>query len=201
MRNSSVVGQRRRVERERRRRERQRCRQQRVGQRRMFAMWSRSQGLRGTVIEDVADADGAVVISVRPRAGERERCGKCHRRCRYRDEGDGRRRWRGLDNGVVSVYVEADAPRVCCPEHGVVVAAVPWARHDAGFTRMFDDLVAWKVVEQSAKAVCEELGSRGARSGGSASGCAPSGARCWTRCLTCARSALMRFRCAAASVT
>ena len=120
-------------------------------------MWSRSQGLRGTVIEDVADADGAVVISVRPRAGERERCGKCHRRCRYRDEGDGRRRWRGLDNGVVSVYVEADAPRVCCPEHGVVVAAVPWARHDVRFTRMFDDLVAWKVVEQSAKAVCEEL--------------------------------------------
>ena len=40
----------------------------------------------------------------------------------------------------------------------MIVAAVPWARHDAGFTRMFDDLVAWKVVEQSAKAVCEELG-------------------------------------------
>ncbi len=122
-------------------------------------MWGRSQGLDRTVIEDVALAeDGSVVISVRPRAGERERCGKCHERCAYRDGGDGRRRWRGLDCGVVRVYVEADAPRVGCPEHGVIVAAVPWARHDTWFTRMFDDLVAWKVVDQSAKAVCEELG-------------------------------------------
>lgn len=39
--------------------------------------------------------------------------------------------------------IEADAPRVACPDHGIVVAAVPWARHDAGHTRMFDDTVAW----------------------------------------------------------
>ena len=45
----------------------------------MSAMWGRSQGLDRTVIEDVALAEvGSVVISVRPRAGERERCGNCH---------------------------------------------------------------------------------------------------------------------------
>jgi transposase len=42
-------------------------------------------------------------------------------------------------------FVEADAPRVSCPEHGVIVAWVPWARHNAGHTRAFDDQVAWLV--------------------------------------------------------
>ncbi len=39
--------------------------------------------------------------------------------------------------------LEAAAPRVACPQHGVVVAAVPWARHGAAHTRFFDDQVAW----------------------------------------------------------
>jgi hypothetical protein len=38
-------------------------------------------------------------------------------------------------------YLEADAPRVSCKTHGVVVAAVPWARHGARFTRPFEDQV------------------------------------------------------------
>ena len=71
------------------------------------------------VIEDVSVAeDGLAANCARPRAGERERCGKCRERCLYRDEGDGRRQWRGLDCGVVRVYIEADAPRVSCPETG-----------------------------------------------------------------------------------
>jgi transposase len=39
--------------------------------------------------------------------------------------------------------LEADAPRVACPEHGVVVAAVPWARPGARSTRVFEDTCAW----------------------------------------------------------
>jgi len=46
------------------------------------------------------------------------------------DQGEGRRRWRGLDLGTIPVWLEADAPRVDCPWHGVV--AVPWAGHGAG---------------------------------------------------------------------
>jgi transposase len=55
----------------------------------------------------------------------------------------GRRRWRALDLGTVRAELEAAAPRVACPEHGVVVAAVPWARHGAAHTRFFDDQVGW----------------------------------------------------------
>jgi transposase len=35
----------------------------------------------------------------------------------------------------------------------VVVAAVPWARHDAGFTRSFDDQAAWLAVHTSKAAI------------------------------------------------
>jgi transposase len=41
------------------------------------------------------------------------------------------------------VYLEADAARVACPEHGVTVAAVPWARHGSRFTTGFEDTAAW----------------------------------------------------------
>ena len=44
------------------------------------------------------------------------------------------------------VFIEAEAPRVQCPKHGVVVAAVPWARHGAWFTRPFEDETAWLVA-------------------------------------------------------
>jgi transposase len=34
------------------------------------------------------------------------------------------RRWRGLDLGTTRVFLQADAPRVRCAEHGVTVAAL-----------------------------------------------------------------------------
>jgi transposase len=106
------------------------------------------------VIEDVElDGDGVVVVSVRPRAEERGRCPHCRRRCPGYDWGEGRRRWRALDLGTTLCFVEAEAPRVQCARHGVVVAAVPWARHDSRFTRGFEDQVSWLAVNTSKTAV------------------------------------------------
>ena len=53
------------------------------------------------------------------------------------------------------VWLEADAPRVRCRDHGPTVVAVPWARHGAGHTRDFDDTVAWLAVQCSKTAVTE----------------------------------------------
>ncbi len=50
---------------------------------------------------------------------------------------------------------EAGAPRVSCPEHGVVVADVPWARHDAGHTYRFDETVAWLATQSSKHTVTQ----------------------------------------------
>ena len=112
-------------------------------------------GLDHAVVEgvDYDEAAGAVVVSVRPAAKARSRCGRCGRASPRYDRGAGRRRWRALDLGVLPVYLEADAPRVACRAHGPTVARVPWARHDAGHTRDFDDHAAWLAVHVSKSAV------------------------------------------------
>jgi transposase len=79
----------------------------------------------------------------------------CRRRAPGYDRGEGRRRWRTLDLGQVRVFVEAEAPRVCCARHGVVVASVPWARHGAGHTYSFDEQVAWLATQCSKTAVTQ----------------------------------------------
>jgi transposase len=120
------------------------------------SVWKKLLGLQRAVVEDVELTDGgAVVVSVRPAARERDRCPHCRRRCPGYDWGEGRRRWRALDFGTSFAYLEAEAPRVTCKQHGVVVAAVPWARHDSGFTRQFEDQVAWLTVQASKTAVSQ----------------------------------------------
>ena len=51
--------------------------------------------------------------------------------------------WRHLDLGVWRLEIRATLRQLRCPEHGVHVEGVPFARHRAHFTRDFDDLVAW----------------------------------------------------------
>jgi transposase len=121
------------------------------------SVWKAAFGLRRAVVEDVCvENDERLVVSVRPAARELDRCPHCRRRCPGYDLGDGRRRWRTLDVGTMLAYLEADAPRVSCKRHGVVVAAVPWARHDSSFTRQFEDQVAWLTV-QASKTVVSQL--------------------------------------------
>lgn len=119
-------------------------------------VWARLLGLERAVLESVEiDDKGQVAVAVRPHHRERDRCGLCGRRAPGFDRGEGRRRWRALDLGTSVAYLEADAPRVRCPEHGVVVGAVPWARHGSRFTRAFEQQVAWLAVNASASAVAE----------------------------------------------
>jgi transposase len=114
-------------------------------------------GVEKTVIEGIEykQDDELLVARVRPARAPRGRCGVCRRRCSGYDAGEGRRRWPGLDAGTVRVFLEADAPRVRCAEHGVVVAHVPWARHGAGHTLTFDQTVAWLVTQCSKTAATQ----------------------------------------------
>jgi transposase len=122
---------------------------------RFAKIWQRLLGVERTVVERVVfdEDDEVIVASVRPSKGATRRCGLCQRRCSRYDNGEGRRRWRTLDLGTIQAYLEADAPRVSCPAHGVVVASVPWARHDAGHTHGFDEQVAWLATHCSKSAV------------------------------------------------
>ena len=123
------------------------------------SVWGRACGLTRTVVEGVRfdEATKAIVVSVRPDARARSRCGWCGRRSAGYDRGAGRRRWRGLDAGTTRVFIEADVPRVRCRVHGPTVVQVPWARHDVGHTRDFDAMAAWLAVRTSKSATCQLL--------------------------------------------
>ena len=124
------------------------------------SVWRATLGVDAkTVVEGVdydEDAE-AIVASVRPRRATKRRCGRCGARAAGYDRGDGRRRWRALDLGPIRCYLEAEAVRVRCAEHGVVAAQVPWAAHGARHTTGFEVLVAWLVVRMNKSAVKELL--------------------------------------------
>ena len=108
---------------------------------------------------EVSDGEVVLVASVRPTMRWGRRCGQCLRRSPGYDRGGGTRRWRGLDLGTTRVFLEAEAPRVRCREHGVVAAAVPWARHDSPFTAAFEDQCAWLAAHTTATTVAELMRS------------------------------------------
>lgn len=124
---------------------------------RIARVWRALLGVEDTVVEGVEFDEEAqqLIMNVRPVARSRDRCGLCRRRCAGYDRGQGPRRWRSLDVGVLQVFLIAEAPRVRCPEHGVVVAHVPWARHGAGHTVAFDDTVAWLATCMSQSAATQ----------------------------------------------
>jgi transposase len=120
-------------------------------------LWRGLLGVEKAVIEGIEfdEDDPLLVAHVRPRKRARGRCGRCGRRSPAYDRGEGRRRWRALDLGTIRTVLEADAPRVRCPQHGPTVAAVPWARHAAGHTYVFDEQVAWLATQCSKTAITE----------------------------------------------
>ena len=124
-------------------------------------VWPVLLGVEHTVIEKVElrqeNGEEVLVASVRPTRSRRSRCSRCGRRARGYDRGEGRRRWRALDLGSTRTYLQADSPRVSCPVHGVVVAAVPWARAGARHTHAFEDTCAWLAANAALSTVAELL--------------------------------------------
>jgi transposase len=115
-------------------------------------------GVEHTVIESVElETDGrggeVLVARVRVKAGMARRCSRCQRRCPGYDTSSTPRRWRGLDVGTTQVFLQATTRRVACREHGVVVAAVPWARPGSRFTAAFEDTAAWLVCHATLSVV------------------------------------------------
>lgn len=92
------------------------------------------------------DIDGVkhLVIQARPNIWHEDDCPICRRRCpKYDSPSSEPRRWRALDWGSIIVEIEYRIHRIECPEHGVLVAAVPWAYQDSRFTKDFDITVGW----------------------------------------------------------
>ena len=101
------------------------------------------------------DEEEILVVRARPPVRDTLRCPHCGKRCKGYDSYGKLRRWRSLDLGCTRVYIEATSPRIKCPEHGVLVAKVPWARHDSDYTYDFETAVTWLAQHATANDVAE----------------------------------------------
>jgi len=103
------------------------------------------QGARVTDVLFAADGTTVRVALCRRRAA----CSSCGQVCaRVHDRAW--RRWRHLDLAGQRCHIECQLRRVRCPDCGVRVEAVPFARPGARHTRDFEDLVAF-MAQQMAK--------------------------------------------------
>jgi transposase len=120
--------------------------------------------VKGATVDDaelVEDAEGiaSLAVHVHVHKKDRWRCPVCGRKCRVHDYVGGESFWRGMDFGPVAVRIGAKVPRVRCPGHGVLAAAVPWAKPCSRFTLDFAYSATWMVKSGlSKKSVSERLG-------------------------------------------
>ena len=78
-------------------------------------------------------------------------CPTCGKTCAGYDAR--RRSWRHLDTCQFKTILEADVPRVQCPDHGVLQIDVPWAAPNSGFTALMEALIIDWLQEASILAV------------------------------------------------
>ena len=87
-------------------------------------------------------ADRQVVVVADYKAGLQFPCPNCGVLCGVYDHR--KRRWRHLDTCQLQTLIEAEVPRVNCPEHGVQQVVVSWAEPGGRFTALFEAMViAW----------------------------------------------------------
>lgn len=98
-----------------------------------------------------------LLITVRVAKWRQGRCGKCGRRFKHYDVIHEARQWRSLDMGATKVILEmAETERGYCSHcDGIIVAAVPWARHNSRFTKAFEDQTAWLATRASRSVVSQ----------------------------------------------
>jgi transposase len=109
--------------------------------------------LQGAWVIGVTFGVKGVVVAVRP-SRRRPRCSGCGQKAPIHDRST--RRWRHLDLGAQRCHLEAKICRVRCPECGVKVEEVPFARPGARQTRDFEDLTAF-LAQQANKTVIAKL--------------------------------------------
>lgn len=116
---------------------------------RVTTAFNRLLRLEGASVTGVSFEQAGIVAKVRLRR-RRRACSACGQLCKATHDTH-TRRWRHLDLGRTRCFIEAQLCRVKCPDCGVRVEAVPFARPAARHTRDFEDVVAF-LAQQMAKA-------------------------------------------------
>ena len=110
---------------------------------RVTTAFKRLLRLPGASVIDVSFAAAGVIVTVRLRRRRRicARCGQTGRQLEIHDRRV--KRWRHLDLAGNRCVIECELRRLRCPDCGVRLEPVPWARSGAAHTRDFEDVVAW----------------------------------------------------------
>ena len=83
-------------------------------------------------------------------------CPVCARPCPRYDATE--REWQHLGFWQHATNLRARVPRVSCPEHGVRLVSVPWARPELGFTLLFEAFAMQLIKEMPVVAAARLLG-------------------------------------------
>jgi transposase len=122
---------------------------------RVTAAFNRLLALPGTTVREVSFEPARITVTVALRR-RRLVCADCQysSRARY-DTRTVDSSWRHLDLGSCRLVIKARLRRITCPQHGVRTEGVPFARPESGFTRDFEDLVAWLATRMDKTAVTQ----------------------------------------------
>ncbi|MBB1625962.1 MULTISPECIES: ISL3 family transposase [Achromobacter] len=104
----------------------------------------------------VSEALKTITVFIGPEPGSRLRCPHCRQICPGYDSRA--RRWRHLDTCEYQTWIEADVPRVQCPEHGCVQVGIAWAGSHSRYTKKFEMMVLDWLRETTILAVSRRLG-------------------------------------------
>jgi transposase len=121
---------------------------------RVTTAFKRLLRLPGASVVDVCFGAEGVIVTVRLRRRRRV-CAGCGQTGRQLEIHDRRvKRWRHLDLAASRCVIECELRRLRCPDCGVRLEPVPWARPGAAHTRDFEDVVAWLAQQMARTPVC-----------------------------------------------
>lgn len=98
---------------------------------------------------------GSVTVTVGIAENIQLTCPTCKKSCSVHDHRH--RKWRHLDTCQFMTLVEADVPRVMCPEHGCQTLPVPWAGPGSRYTLLFKSFVLSWLKISTVDAVRKQL--------------------------------------------
>ncbi|STV46312.1 transposase [Klebsiella pneumoniae subsp. ozaenae] len=98
---------------------------------------------------------GSVTVTVGIAENVLLSCPTCGKTCPVHDHRH--RKWRHLDTCQFTTVVEADVPRIMCPDHGCQTLPVPWAGPGSRYTLLFESFVISWLKISTTDAVRKQL--------------------------------------------
>lgn len=105
---------------------------------------------------DLSKKPHELQLEVAADRGSRYPCPECQKMCSAHDFTE--KKWRHLNFFQHHCYITARVPRVKCPDHGVRLVQVPWAREGSGFTLLFEQAALTLVREMPVNAAARIIG-------------------------------------------